>query len=107
MAKYPAYNPPNPLFPFELATNLFLLSSAIITTTGRMCGNGDVPLGGKGGGENLVSILNKAVHIAIPAPVPPPPPGGVGGKRGKKQNFQTSNNLPSCATLPPLLMYHS
>jgi len=87
MAKYPAYNPPKPPFSFELATNSFLPSSTIITATGRMCGNGDVPLGGKGGGENSVSILNKAVHIAIPAPSPPPSPGGVGGKGRKKQNF--------------------
>jgi len=94
MAKYPAYDPPKPLFPFELATNSFLPSSAINTAAGRTGGNGDVLLGGKGGGENLGSILNKAVHIATPAPSPPPSPGGVGGKGGKKQNYQTNNNFP-------------
>ena len=94
MAKYPAYDPPKPLFPFELATNSFLPSSAINTAAGRAGGNGDVLLGGKGGGENLGSILNKAVHIATPAPSPPPSPGGVGGKGGKKQNYQTNNNFP-------------
>ncbi|KAG0127949.1 hypothetical protein HOY82DRAFT_623959 [Tuber indicum] len=94
MAKYPAYDPPKPLFPFELAANSFLPSSAVNTATGRTGGNGDVLLGGKGGGENLGSILNKAVHIATPAPSPPPSPGGVGGKGGKKQNYQTNNNFP-------------
>ncbi|KAG0640215.1 hypothetical protein HOY80DRAFT_1009130 [Tuber brumale] len=94
MAKYPAYDPPKPLFPFELATNSFLPSSTVNTATGRTGGNGDVLLGGKGGGENLGSILNKAVHIATPAPSPPPSPGGVGGKGGKKQNYQTNNNFP-------------
>jgi hypothetical protein len=95
MAKYPAYDPPKPLFPFELAANSFLPSAAAVSTaSGRTGGSGDALLGGKGGSENLGSILNKAVHIATPAPSPPPSPGGVGGKGSKKQNYQTNNNFP-------------
>jgi len=70
MARYPAFDPPGHLFPFELATNPFLPSSGISIATGRTGGSGDRLLGGRGGGGNLGSLLNKAVHIATPAPPP-------------------------------------
>lgn len=95
IAKYPVYDPPKSLFPFEFSTNSFLPTvSATSASLLRAGGNGDVNLGGRGGMENLGSILDKAVHIATPAPSPPPSPGGVGGKGGKKQNYQTNNNFP-------------
>ncbi|RPA98194.1 hypothetical protein L873DRAFT_1060047 [Choiromyces venosus 120613-1] len=100
MDKYPAYDPPNPLFIFELAKNSFLLSSSINTATGRAGGTGDVLLGGKGGGENLGSILNKAVHIGAPVSLHSPSPTGVGGKGGKMQNYQTNNNFPRLYPFP-------
>ncbi|RPB02770.1 hypothetical protein L873DRAFT_1801795 [Choiromyces venosus 120613-1] len=89
MAKYPAYDPPNSVFPFELATNSFLLSSAINTATGRPGGNRDMLLGGNGGGENLGSILNKAAHIATPAPSPAPSPKGCW--RERREDTKLSN----------------
>lgn len=95
IAKYPVYNPPKSLFPFEFSTNSFLPTvSTTSTSLMRAGGNGDVNLGGRGGMENLSSIFDKAVHIATPAPSPPPSPGGVGGKGGKKQNYQTNNSFP-------------
>lgn len=94
IAKYPVYDPPKSLFPFEFSTNSFLPTvTATSASLLRAGGNGDVNLGGRGGLENLGSILDKAVHIATPAPSPPPSPGGV-GKGGKKQNYQTNNNFP-------------
>lgn len=45
------------------------------------------------------SILRQPVHIATPAPSPPPSPA-VGGKAGKKQNYQTNQNFPFM--YPPL-----
>jgi hypothetical protein len=45
------------------------------------------------------SILHQPVHIATPAPSPPPSPT-VGGKAGKKQNYQTNQNFPFM--YPPL-----
>jgi len=40
--------------------------------------------GGKVGGKNLGSILNKGVHVATPADLPPPSPRDVEGKEGKQ-----------------------
>lgn len=91
IAKYPAYNPPKPLFAFD--SNSFLPSLATHESSVRPGGNTDVLLGGKGGGENLASILEKAVHIATPAPSPPPSPINA-GKGQKKQNYQTNQNFP-------------
>ncbi|KAI5791572.1 hypothetical protein FPQ18DRAFT_259634 [Pyronema domesticum] len=91
IAKYPAYNPPKPLFAFD--ANSYLPSLIQPESSTRSVGNSDVLLGGKGGGENLVSILEKAVHIATPAPSPPPSPIGV-GKLTKKQNYQTNQSFP-------------
>ncbi|EHL03860.1 putative protein FAM40A [Glarea lozoyensis 74030] len=55
------------------------------------------------GGTEEVEVVKKAtsepVHIATPAPSPPPSPA-VGGKAGKKQNYQTNQNFPFM--YPPL-----
>jgi len=91
IAKYPAYNPPESLFAFE--TNSYLPSLALQESSLRPGGNTDVLLGGKGGGENLASILDKAVHIATPVPSPPPSPIAL-GKGQKKQNYQTNQSFP-------------
>ncbi|KAL7797564.1 hypothetical protein V8C37DRAFT_369935 [Trichoderma ceciliae] len=95
-SKYPAYVPPQPLIPLE-AENPSLLPPLpnIATRNGT---NGIIPqppniqMGG-------ASILHQPVHIATPAPSPPPSPG-VGGKGGKKQNYQTNQNFPFM--YPPL-----
>ncbi|KAM4056113.1 hypothetical protein HRG_003035 [Hirsutella rhossiliensis] len=96
-SKYPAYVPPQPLIPLEADNNSLLpplpnqssrnnASSGIIPT----------PAHAQSGGA---SILHQPVHIATPAPSPPPSPG-VGGKGGKKQNYQTNQNFPFM--YPPL-----
>ncbi|KAK0392391.1 hypothetical protein NLU13_1886 [Sarocladium strictum] len=90
-SKYPAYVPPQPVIPLE-AENTSLLPP-IPNVASRTNGlNGIVP-----GQSNVqsggASILDQPVHIATPAPSPPPSPG-VGGKGGKKQNYQTNQNFP-------------
>ncbi|KAL6855777.1 hypothetical protein J3F83DRAFT_753468 [Trichoderma novae-zelandiae] len=95
-SKYPAYVPPQPLIPLE-ADNSSLLPP-LPNSTSRHGAAGIIPqppnvqLGG-------ASILNQPVHIATPAPSPPPSPN-VGGKGGKKQNYQTNQNFPFM--YPPL-----
>ncbi|KAL6822283.1 hypothetical protein V8C40DRAFT_249062 [Trichoderma camerunense] len=95
-SKYPAYVPPQPLIPLE-ADNPSLLPP-LPNIASRNGANGIIPqppnvqMGG-------ASILNQPVHIATPAPSPPPSPG-VGGKGGKKQNYQTNQNFPFM--YPPL-----
>ncbi|KAH6892122.1 hypothetical protein B0T10DRAFT_483065 [Thelonectria olida] len=96
-SKYPAYIPPRPLIPLE-ADNTSLLpplpnqSSRISGASGIIPAPPHVQSGG-------TSILDQPVHIATPAPSPPPSPG-VGGKGGKKQNYQTNQNFPFM--YPPL-----
>ncbi|KHN94137.1 Protein required for hyphal anastomosis (HAM-2) [Metarhizium album ARSEF 1941] len=96
-SKYPAYVPPQPLLPLEDETTSILPpipnhparnngSNGIIATPAQLQTGG-------------ASILNQPVHIATPAPSPPPSPG-VGGKAGKKQNYQTNQNFPFM--YPPL-----
>ncbi|EFY97269.2 DUF3402 domain protein [Metarhizium robertsii] len=96
-SKYPAYVPPQPLIPLEDETTSILPpipnhparnngSNGIIATPAQLQAGG-------------ASILNQPVHIATPAPSPPPSPG-VGGKAGKKQNYQTNQNFPFM--YPPL-----
>lgn len=96
-SKYPAYVPPQPLIPLE-DENTSLLPP-IPNQSGRNNGaNGIISTPGQtqiGG----ASILNQPVHIATPAPSPPPSPA-VGGKSGKKQNYQTNQNFPFM--YPPL-----
>ncbi|KAG6009639.1 hypothetical protein E4U21_001703 [Claviceps maximensis] len=96
-SKYPAYVPPQPLLPLEDESNSLL--PPIPNQTWRANGqNGIISTPGLSqiGGA---SILNQPVHIATPAPSPPPSPG-VGGKSGKKQNYQTNQNFPFM--YPPL-----
>ena len=103
MAKYQAHDPPTALFTFELATTWLLPSYDINTTTGRGGGNGGVLLGGKVGGKNLGSILNKGVHIATPAEWPPPS-GMLKGKEGSNKIIKRTIICPYIS-LPPFLMY--
>lgn len=98
-SKYPAYNPPLPLVPFELEHKSILPPlphhpSRANTVAGPIAGLGqpDSNLSG--------SIFHQPVHIATPAPSPPPSPIGPGGKAGKKQNYQTNQNFPFL--YPPL-----
>ncbi|GKU16528.1 unnamed protein product [Fusarium langsethiae] len=96
-SKYPAYVPPRPAIPLE-ADNTSLLppfSSQVSRNNGA---NGIIPAPPQvhNGGT---SILDQPVHIATPAPSPPPSPA-VGGKGGKKQNYQTNQNFPFM--YPPL-----
>lgn len=94
-SKYPAYQPPPPLFPFEPENNTILpplrhrqskLDS--IDSTASM-----------GMGIHGASVMHQPVHIATPAPSPPPSPA-MGGKGGKKQNYQTNQMFPFL--YPPL-----
>lgn len=98
-SKYPAYNPPPPIVPFELENNSILPPlpqhpSRANSSSGLFSGVGPSIAGGNG------SILQQSVHIATPAPSPPPSPIGPGGKAGKKQNYQTNQNFP--LMYPPL-----
>jgi len=95
-SKYPAYVPPRPAIPLEAEQTSILpqLPNHPIRNNGA---NGILPPPpGQSGGA---SILHQPVHIATPAPSPPPSPG-VGGKGGKKQNYQTNQNFPFM--YPPL-----
>lgn len=96
-SKYPAYVPPQPLLPLEDET-ASLLPPIPNQPTRNNGNNGIIATPGHSqiGGA---SILNQPVHIATPAPSPPPSPG-VGGKSGKKQNYQTNQNFPFM--YPPL-----
>jgi len=95
-SKYPAYIPPQPKLPLESEHTSIIpqLHNHPVRNNGA---NGILPPPpGQSGGA---SILHQPVHIATPAPSPPPSPG-VGGKGGKKQNYQTNQNFPFM--YPPL-----
>ena len=97
-SKYPAYNPPPPLFPLEPENNSIL--PPLKNHPNKVAGN---HVFGSGLGDtngNTTSILHQPVHIATPAPSPPPSPAGPGGKGGKKQNYQTNQLFPFL--YPPL-----
>jgi hypothetical protein len=96
-SKYPAYVPPRPSIPLE-AEQASLLPPLPNHPTRNNGSNGilPAPANAQSGGA---SILHQPVHIATPAPSPPPSPG-VGGKAGKKQNYQTNQNFPFM--YPPL-----
>jgi len=90
-SKYPAYQPPPPIFPIEPDNNSILPplkhrlpSSASTSDTGVAV---------------APSIMHQPVHIATPAPSPPPSPA-MPGKGGKKQNYQTNQLFPFL--YPPL-----
>lgn len=97
VSKYPAYVPPRPPIPLE-ADNISLLPPVLHQSSRINASSGIVPTSpnAQSGGA---SILHQPVHIATPAPSPPPSPG-VGGKGGKKQNYQTNQNFPFM--YPPL-----
>ncbi|RYP72161.1 hypothetical protein DL771_004395 [Monosporascus sp. 5C6A] len=96
-SKYPAYIPPQSAIPLE-ADNTSILPPLPNHPTRNNGSNGILPAppGAQSGGA---SILHQPVHIATPAPSPPPSPA-VGGKGGKKQNYQTNQNFPFM--YPPL-----
>jgi hypothetical protein len=96
-SKYPAYMPPQSKIPLD-ADNISLLPPLPNHPTRNNGSNGILPApqGTQSGGG---SILHQPVHIATPAPSPPPSPA-VGGKGGKKQNYQTNQNFPFL--YPPL-----
>ncbi|KAI1003552.1 hypothetical protein K3495_g4656 [Podosphaera aphanis] len=96
ISKYPAYIPPQPLLPLEPDNNSIL---PLFNRSRAFSGsNGLAPalIDANGSGA---SILHQPVHIATPAPSPPPSPP-VGGKAGKRQNYQTNQNFPFM--YPPL-----
>ncbi|KAI1330158.1 N1221-domain-containing protein [Xylariaceae sp. FL0255] len=96
-SKYPAYLPPQSKIPLD-AGNTSLLPRLPNHPTRNNGSNGILPAppGMQSGGA---SILHQPVHIATPAPSPPPSPA-IGGKGGKKQNYQTNQNFPFM--YPPL-----
>lgn len=96
-SKYPAYIPPQPAIPLE-AEHTSLLPPLPNHPTRNNGSNGILP-GPPNNQAGGASILHQPVHIATPAPSPPPSPG-VGGKGGKKQNYQTNQNFPFM--YPPL-----
>lgn len=92
-SKYPTYIPPQ--LPIKLGAEQTSLLPQIPIHPNRSNGivqAAPIPSG-------AASILHQPVHIATPAPSPPPSPG-VGGKGGKKQNYQTNQNFPFM--YPPL-----
>jgi hypothetical protein len=96
-SKYPAYMPPQSKIPLD-ADNVSILPPLPNHPTRNNGSNGILPAppGTQSGGA---SILHQPVHIATPAPSPPPSPA-LGGKGGKKQNYQTNQNFPFL--YPPL-----
>ncbi|KAF2145988.1 uncharacterized protein K452DRAFT_355474 [Aplosporella prunicola CBS 121167] len=96
-SKYPAYNPPPPLFPLEPENNSILPPLKNQPKPGETNAFGPSMANVN---SNGTSILNQPVHIATPAPSPPPSPAGPGGKGGKKQNYQTNQLFPFL--YPPL-----
>lgn len=96
-SKYPSYIPPQPSIPLE-AENTSLLPPLPNQTSRNNASNGILP-GPPNPQNGGASILHQPVHIATPAPSPPPSPG-IGGKGGKKQNYQTNQNFPFM--YPPL-----
>ncbi|KAK1754771.1 required for hyphal anastomosis [Echria macrotheca] len=95
-SKYPAYIPPRPVIPLEAEQTSIIPQLHSHTTRNNLASGVLPPPPGQSGGA---SILHQPVHIATPAPSPPPSPG-VGGKGGKKQNYQTNQNFPFM--YPPL-----
>ncbi len=96
-SKYPAYIPPQAVIPLE-AEHISLLPPLPNQPARNNGANGILP-GPPDEQAGGASILLQPVHIATPAPSPPPSPN-VGGKGGKKQNYQTNQNFPFM--YPPL-----
>ena len=95
-SKYPAFDPPQPLFPFEADTTSMMPPLQSHRKSG-VHGESGGPASVNGNGS---SIFHQPVHIATPAPSPPPSPAGPGGKGIKKQNYQTNQLFPFL--YPPL-----
>jgi uncharacterized protein DUF3402/N1221-like protein len=95
-SKYPAYVPPQPMIPLEAENSTILPPPPSLPP--KNAANGIIP-GPPNSQSGGASILHQPVHIATPAPSPPPSPA-VGGKGGKKQNYQTNQNFPFL--YPPL-----
>ena len=94
-SKYPAFQPPAPLFPLEPDSNTILpplkrRQPSFAVTDAAFKGAPAV---------STDSLMHTPVHIATPAPSPPPSPAGP-GKAGKKQNYQTNQMFPFL--YPPL-----
>lgn len=96
-SKYPAFDPPKPLFPFEPENTSMVppLQDPDRRTGAQGSGAGPVSIS-----NTTSSIIHQPVHIATPAPSPPPSPAGPGGKGIKKQNYQTNQMFPFL--YPPL-----
>ena len=99
-SKYPAFEPPPPLFPFEPDNSSILPPLQDYANKAGLSqrppsGAGPANINGTG-----ASILHQPVHIATPVPSPPPSPAGPGGKGIKKQNYQTNQMFPFL--YPPL-----
>ena len=96
ISKYPAFNPPQPLFAFEPENTSMMPPLQEHGALDRISdGVGPASVNGNGS-----SIIHQPVHIATPAPSPPPSPAGPGGKGIKKQNYQTNQLFPFL--YPPL-----
>lgn len=98
-SKYPAFDPPQPLFPFEPEHSSFVppLQEHLAKSTASNGQSTSGPFSINGTGS---SIFHQPVHISTPAPSPPPSPAGPGGKGVKKQNYQTNQMFPFL--YPPL-----
>ncbi|KAF2168036.1 hypothetical protein M409DRAFT_65587 [Zasmidium cellare ATCC 36951] len=94
-SKYPAYQPPPPIFPLEPENNSILPP----LKHRRPSYNVPDPVFTGAPSVGTESLMHQPVHIATPAPSPPPSPGGP-GKAGKKQNYQTNQMFPFL--YPPL-----
>ena len=93
ISKYPAFNPPTPIFPFEPENTSIVPPLHEAVTRDDGAGPANVH-------DQSSSIIHQPVHIATPAPSPPPSPAGPGGKGVKKQNYQTNQMFPFL--YPPL-----
>ena len=94
-SKYPAFQPPPPLFPLEPDNNTILPPLQRRRPSFAIA---DAAFKGAPA-VSTDSLMHTPVHIATPAPSPPPSPAGP-GKAGKKQNYQTNQMFPFL--YPPL-----
>lgn len=97
-SKYPAFQPPPPLFPLEPDNNTILPPLKRRQPSFAIA---DAAFKGAPA-VSTDSLMHTPVHIATPAPSPPPSPAGP-GKAGKKQNYQTNQMFPFL--YPPLDAY--